>query len=99
MCHHREESPSHYFLDCFLYLIERQTLFDQIEHYIPRFKNLTKQKKLDIILNGIDIENDDLMCFPFVHNFSNIYEPKEIVIIINIRQTINLQRDGLVVNF
>ena len=61
MCHHREESPSHYFLDCFLYLPERQTLFDQIEHYIPRFKTLTKQKKLDIILRGIDIENNDLI--------------------------------------
>ena len=61
MCHHREESPSHYFLDCFLYLLERQTLFDQIEHYIPRFKNLSKQKKLDIILRGIDIENDDFI--------------------------------------
>ena len=55
MCHHREESPSHYFLDCFLYLPERQTLFDQIEHYIPRFKTLTKQKKLDIILRGLKI--------------------------------------------
>ena len=61
LCHHREESPSHYFLDCFLYLLERQTLFDQIEHYIPRFKNLTKQKKLDIILRGIDIENEDFI--------------------------------------
>ena len=34
---------------------------DQIEHYTPRFKNLSKQKKLDIILRGIDIENDDFI--------------------------------------
>ena len=61
LCHFREESPSHFFLDCFLYLLERQTLFHLIEHYIPKFKNLSKYKKLDIILRGIDIENDDFI--------------------------------------
>ena len=61
MRHHREESPSHYFLYCFLYLPGRQTPFDQIEHNIPRFKTFTKCKKLDIILKGIDIENNDLI--------------------------------------
>ena len=42
-------------------LPERQTLFDLIEHYIPKFKRLTKQKKLDIILRGIDIDNNDFI--------------------------------------
>ena len=61
LCHFREESPSHFFLDCFLYLPERQTLFDLVEHYIPKFKNLTKSRKLDIIMRGIDIENKDFI--------------------------------------
>ena len=61
LCHSREESPSHFFLDCFLYLPERQTLFDLLEHYIPKFKNLTKNRKLDIIMRGIDIENKDFI--------------------------------------
>ena len=61
LCHHREESPLHYFIDCFLYLPEHQILFDLIGHYIPKFKNLSKQKKLDIILRGIDIENQDYL--------------------------------------
>ena len=61
LCHFREESPSHFFLDCFLYLPERQTLFDLVEHYIPKFKNLTKSRKLDIIMRGIDIENNDFI--------------------------------------
>ena len=39
LCHHREESPLHYFLDCFLYLPERQTLFEGIERYIPNLQN------------------------------------------------------------
>ena len=54
LCHHNQESPLHYFLDCFLYLPERQILFDKIEHYIPKFKSLSKQKKLEIVLHGID---------------------------------------------
>ena len=53
--------PLHYFLDCFLYLPERQILFDKIEHYIPKFKSLSKQKKLEIILHGIDNENPDIL--------------------------------------
>ena len=56
-CHFREESPSHYFLDCFLYTIKRRSLFGLIEHYIPHFNNFTKSKKLDILLNGFDIYN------------------------------------------
>ena len=43
LCHHREDTPSHYFLECFLYSPERQALFGLIEHYIPNFSNLTKQ--------------------------------------------------------
>ena len=59
MCHHREESPLHYFIDCFLYLQERQTMFQLFEHYIPNFKNFTKKKKLNIILNGINVDQDE----------------------------------------
>ena len=61
LCHHNQESPLHYFLDCFLYLPERQILFDKIEHYIPKFKSLSKQNKLEIILHGIDNENPDIL--------------------------------------
>ena len=61
ICHYREESPSHYFLDCFLYLQERQTLLDLFEHYIPKFDKLSKKAKLDIIIMGINIENDDFL--------------------------------------
>ena len=58
-CHFREESPSHYFLDCFLYTSERRSLFELIEHYIPRFSNFTKSKKLEIILKGFNIHIDE----------------------------------------
>ena len=51
-----DESPS-----TFLYSTERQTLFCLMEHHIPKFDKLTKKKKLDIILRGINIENDDFL--------------------------------------
>ena len=58
-CFFREESSSHYFLDCFLYQPERQILFDHFEHYIPNFKNFTKHKKLEILLKGVNVENEE----------------------------------------
>ena len=60
-CQFREESPSHFFLDCFLYMPERQNLFGLIEHYIPKFKSFNKPKKLNIILEGFEIQNDDFI--------------------------------------
>ena len=60
-CHHNQESPLHYFIDCFLYLPERQKLFEIIEHYIPKFKNMSKKNKLEIIFHGIDNQNPDIL--------------------------------------
>ena len=59
LCYFRSESPSHYFLDCFLYSPERQILFGQIEHYIPNFLRLSKQKQLEIILMGAFTDNEE----------------------------------------
>ena len=47
-CHFKSESPEHYFLQCFLYSQERQTLFDLFEHYIQTFPNLNRKLLLDI---------------------------------------------------
>ena len=62
LCHYKQESPEHYFLDCFLYLQERQALFSLIEHYVSKFKRMTKKNKLNIILVGLNIDNEE-----FVH--------------------------------
>ena len=60
-CHSKVESPEHYFLDCFLYLRERQIMFDLIEHYVPNFIRLNKKQKLEVILRGVNPENDELL--------------------------------------
>ena len=60
-CHFKTESPEHFFLQCFLYSPERQILFDLIEHNIPKFPNLNKKQKLDIILRGLDIDNPEFI--------------------------------------
>ena len=57
----KTESPKHFFLQCFLYSPERQILFDLIEHNIPKFPNLNKKQKLDIILRGLDIDNPEFI--------------------------------------
>ena len=60
-CHFKVESPEHFFLDCFLFSLERQRLFDLIEHYVPQFKRLNKQQKLVLKLTGVNIENQALL--------------------------------------
>ena len=60
-CHFKVESPEHFFLDCFLFSLERQRLFDLIEHYVPYFKRLNKKQKLEIILRGVNIDNDEIL--------------------------------------
>ena len=59
LCHFKEESPKHFFLDCFLYTAERQTLFSLVEHYIPKFSSLSKSKQLNILMYGLNSENPD----------------------------------------
>ena len=56
LCHFKSESPEHYFLQCFLYSPERQILFSLIEHYLT---NLSKKQKLDIILRGIKVDDEE----------------------------------------
>ena len=34
-------------------------MFDLFEHYIPNFPNLNRKRKLDIILRGINIDNEE----------------------------------------
>ena len=60
-CHFRSESSEHYFLDCFLYTPERQTLLSLVEHYVPNFTRLTKKNKLDLLLRGVNLDNDEFL--------------------------------------
>ena len=59
LCHAKRESSIHYLIDCFLYSSERQTLFTQVEHYFPNFKELNKNKKYEVLVLGIHPENPD----------------------------------------
>ena len=36
-------------------------MFGLFEHYIPKFQDFTKTRKLDIILKGFEIQNDDFI--------------------------------------
>ena len=74
LCHCKEESTKHYFIECFLYTQERQNLFNLIGHYIPKFKTMNKTERLDLILFGYNKENDEFsylntIITKFVQNF------------------------------
>ena len=54
LCFEKFESPEHFLLDCFLYTVERQNLFDLVEQIFPRFPLLSKKEKYLILTTGIN---------------------------------------------
>ena len=57
---HRTESVEHYLLHCFLYNEERRVLFSSAEQLIPKFANFSNKKKVDLLINGVNIDNDEI---------------------------------------
>ena len=54
----RRETVSHYFNQCFLFQEERQLLYNTLIRHIPNFIQYTEQKKLDVLLYGINLNSD-----------------------------------------
>ena len=52
-CHAKQESAIHFLMDCFLYTAERRTLFNLVEHYVPKFTNLSKKAKFELLTTGL----------------------------------------------
>ena len=46
MCHFKQESSEHFILDCFLYTVECQILFNLVEQTIPNFQKRIRGKNL-----------------------------------------------------
>merc|ERR1711954_329543 len=59
LCYARQESSLHFITDCFLYSVERQELFRQVEHYVPNFSKLSKIKQYEILVFGLKRENSE----------------------------------------
>ena len=59
LCHAKNESSVHYLIECFLYTGERQTLFNLVEHYVPKFLQLNKTQKYEVLVMGILPDNTD----------------------------------------
>ena len=36
-------------------------MFGLIEHYVPNYNRLNKKEKLDLILNGVNIDNEEYL--------------------------------------
>ena len=59
-CHARQETTRHYLLQCFLYTVERQNLYDLVSHHVPNFKQLPLYKQENILLFGIPGHEEDV---------------------------------------
>ena len=64
-CSAKKESSLHFLVDCFLYSNERQTLYSQVEYYIPNFQTLNKRRKYEILVFGLHPENNE-------YNYTNM---------------------------
>ena len=58
-CGFRENTTLHFLLDCQLFYIHRLTLFNKFEQYIPDFKNMSRKNKMELLLNGKNINNSE----------------------------------------
>ena len=53
LCMFPHETTEHFVLDCFLYSVERQNLFELVSQQLPNFQHFNKSKKLETLLYGI----------------------------------------------
>ena len=53
LCHESQETTRHFLLNCFLYTVERQQLFNQVNELVVNFSNLSQSKKENILLFGL----------------------------------------------
>ena len=56
----RNETVEHYLISCFLYTEERRTLFNTIERLIPNFLKQNQKRKVEILLNGVNLESEEI---------------------------------------
>ena len=53
------ETASHFLLSCNKFADKRISLFSKITGYVPNFKKLTQKRQSEILLSGINLENEE----------------------------------------
>ena len=61
LCEDQNENSLHFVTCCWLFNEERIILFDLVEPYIPQFRSLTKCRQYEILVNGYNLKNPDLL--------------------------------------
>jgi hypothetical protein len=61
ICEHPNETSLHYITQCWLYTEERRILYEQVEHFIPKFKQVAAKRQYEILMNGYEIDNPELL--------------------------------------
>ena len=65
MCHAKQKSSLHFMIDCFLYSVQHQTLFDLVEQYVPKSNRLGKFKKYETSITGVNTDKP-------AYNYTNL---------------------------
>ena len=53
------DTTKHFLQDCTLHTEERQALIGRVTEILPTFSTFNKKKQLEILLNGVNIDNYD----------------------------------------
>lgn len=56
------ESTEHFVFTCKRFEAQRKILFDKMETLISNFKSFSRKRQLQILLNGININNIEMDC-------------------------------------
>ena len=83
-CNSQSVSPLHFITTSNYFAEHREILYTKMEQFIPNFKRLAKKRQFDILVQGYEIKNDDLifintkiMIFTqeFIYNSKRFLEP------------------------
>ena len=53
------ETASHYFLSCNKFDEKRTSLIEKMTQYVPNFRRLSQKRQIEILLSGINLENEE----------------------------------------
>ena len=70
------ENTKHYLISCQRFAAERKTLFDGINSYFPKFSSLSDKRKVEIMMYGISLTNDE----PDMRNISIVNQVQKYIL-------------------
>ena len=61
LCESPFESSKHFLTECFLCTEERNTLYDQVTQFSPKFRSFAHKRQFEILTQGFEKHNPELL--------------------------------------